>query len=201
MKTKDLIKFGVENSSTPVSKAAQGSKKHKTDVLTYINKMTEMYDGPKISDQKILKKNINNKPHYPTRASPEQFGKLAERIERARQMTGEKKQMSTWEMMKKAADTPEEKKEIREILREDYKKNGTKWMSEDDKKWIGKGTVSTDIKIDIDGISDSINNYINATRTPAALEPTLRAYASLPKEKKDPDLDKGLASILGGYPD
>ena len=201
MKTKDLIKFGVENSSTPVSKAAQGSKKHKTDVLTYINKMTEMYDGPKISDQKILKNNINNKPHYPTRASPEQFGKLAERIERARQMTGEKKQMSTWEMMKKAADTPEEKKEIREILREDYKKNGTKWMSEDDKKWIGKGTVSTDIKIDIDGISESINNYINATRVPDALEPTLRAYASLPKEKKDPDLDKGLASILGGYPD
>ena len=201
MKTKDLIKFGVENSSTPVSKAAQGSKKHKTDVLTYINKMTEMYDGPKISDQKILKNNINNKPHYPTQASPEAFGKLAERVERARQMTGEKKQMSTWEMMKKAADTPEEKKEIREILREDYKKNGTKWMSEDDKKWIGKGTVSTDIKIDIDGISESINNYINATHVPPVLEPTLRAYASLPKEKKDPDLDKGLASILGGYPD
>ena len=32
--------------------------------------------------------------------------------------------------------------------------------NEDDKKWIGKGTVSTDIKIDIDGISESINNYI-----------------------------------------
>ena len=74
-------------------------------------------------------------------------------------------------------------------------------MSEDDKKWIGKGTVSTDIKIDIDGISESINNYINATHVPPVLEPTLRAYASLPKEKKDPDLDKGLASILGGYPD
>ena len=196
MKTKDLIKFGVENSSTPVSKAAQGSKKHKTDVLTYINKMTEMYDGPKISDQKILKNNINNKPHYPTRASPEQFGKLAERIERARQMTGEKKQMSTWEMMKKAADTPEEKKEIREILREDYKKNGTKWMSEDDKKWIGKGTVSTDIKIDIDGISESINNYINLT------QPIKETPIVAPQRKfRDPDLDKGLASILGGYHD
>ena len=191
----------MENSSTPVSKAQQGSKKHKADVLQYIEKMKDMYEGPKISDQPILKNNINKKPHYPTQATPEAFGKLAERIERARQMTGEKKQMSTWEMMKKAADTPEEKKEIREILREDYKKNGTKWMSEDDKKWIGKGTVSTDIKIDIDGISESINNYINATREPDALGPTLRAYASLPKEKKDPDLDKGLASILGGYPD
>ena len=196
MKTKDLIKFGVENSSTPVSKAAQGSKKHKTDVLTYINKMTEMYDGPKISDQKILKNNINKKPHYPTQASPEQFGKLAERIERARQMTGEKKQMSTWEMMKKAADTPEEKKEIREILREDYKKNGTKWMSEDDKKWIGKGKMPEPVKIDIEGISKSINNYINLTQ-PIKETPTVA-----PQRKfRDPDLDKGLASILGGYHD
>ena len=57
---KDLVKFGVENSSTPVSKAPQGSKKHKADVLQYIEKMKDMYEGPKISDQPILKNNINN---------------------------------------------------------------------------------------------------------------------------------------------
>jgi hypothetical protein len=195
MKMKNIVKHGVENSPVSVSKAPQGSKKHKADVLTYINKMTEMYDGPRISDQPILKNNINKKPHYPTQATPEQFGKLAERVERARQMTGEKKQLTSWEIMKKAADTPEEKKEIREIIREDYKKHGAKDMDPDDLKWIGKGKITDPVKIDINGISESINNYINLTR------PIKETVEVPPTRKKfrDPDLDKGLAAILGGY--
>jgi len=189
MEIKDIVKHGVEHSSTPVSKAPQGSKKHKTDVLQYIEKMKDMYE-PKLADQKIFKNNINNKPTYPTQATPEMMGKAAERIERARQMTGEPKQLSTWDLLKKAADTPEEKKEIREIIREDYKKNGAKNMDPDDLKWIGKGKVATDVKIDVSGISESINNYINATAQPAPLAP--------PKKQRDPDLDAGIVSILGG---
>jgi len=189
MEIKDIVKHGVEHSSTPVSKAPQGSKKHKTDVLQYIEKMKDMYE-PKFADQQIFKNNINKKPTYPTQASPEMMGKAAERIERARQMTGEKKQLSTWDLLKKAADTPQEKKEIREIIREDYKKNGAKNMDPDDLKWIGKGKVATDVKIDVSGISESINNYINATAQPAPLAP--------PKKQRDPDLDAGIVSVLGG---
>ena len=207
MKMKDIVKHGVENSPTPVSTAPQGSKQHKTDVLGYINKMTAMYDGPRISDQPILKNNINNKEtpkqtwdrlekqqksNYRKEATPEMMGKAAERIERARQMTGEPKQLSTWELLKKAADTPQEKKEIREIIREDYKKNGAKNMDPDDLKWIGKGKVATDIKIDISGISESINNYINATRTPDPI------HVVPARRQRDPDLDGGIVSVLGG---
>jgi len=191
MEIKDIVKHGVEHSSTPVSKAPQGSKKHKTDVLQYIEKMKDMYE-PKLADQKIFKNNINNKPTYPTQATPEMMGKAAERIERARQMTGEPKQLSTWDLLKKAADTPEEKKEIREIIREDYKKNGAKNMDPDDLKWIGKGKVATDIKIDISGISESINNYINATRTPDPI------HVVPARRQRDPDLDGGIVSVLGG---
>ena len=32
--------------------------KKKTDVINYVNKMTEIYDGPRISDQPILKNNV-----------------------------------------------------------------------------------------------------------------------------------------------
>ena len=45
--TKDIIKFGVENSSVPVSKAPQGSEQHRKEVLNYIEKKQRMYDGPK----------------------------------------------------------------------------------------------------------------------------------------------------------
>jgi len=205
---RDLVKFGVENSSTPVSKAAQGSKRHKMDVITYINKMNEIYGNgkesvePKVADQKIFKNNINNKKpvakltnkvpvyKYPTRADPVTFGKAAERIERARQESGS--EISTWDLLKKAADTPQEKKEIREIIREDYKKNGPKNMSQDDLAWIGKSRVQeavNAVKIDVSGISDSINNYINATKIYDPVPP--------PPKKPDPDLNGGLAAILG----
>ena len=207
-----LVKHGVENSNKSVSKAPQGSKKHQTDVLNYIaTKNFEYGNGPKpqtlVHDLPILKNNINNKPvakltnkvpvyQYPTQASPEAFGKLAERVERARQMRGEPKEMSTWELLKKAADTPEEKKEIREIIREDYKKNGAKYMDPDDLKWIGKGKISPPVKIDVSGISESINNYINLTRPiqPVEIKPP-------PKKQRDPDLELGIASVIGGSHD
>jgi len=59
--TKNLVKFGVENSSKKIGTAPQGSKQQKTDVMNYVNKMTEIYDGPKIADQEIFKNNINSK--------------------------------------------------------------------------------------------------------------------------------------------
>ena len=46
-----------------------------------------------------------------------------------------------------------------------------------------------DFKIDADGISSSINNYIKATRANAPVPP--------PKKQRDPDLNRGLASIIG----
>ena len=196
---KKLIKHGVENSSVPVSKSPQGSKQHKMDVVTYIDKMNEIYGNgkessvPKVADQKIFANNINRKPTYPAQASPRQMGDLVEKLETQRQMTGE---MSTWDTMKATAKTPAEKKEIRDVIRADYNKNGAKNMAESDLKWIGKAKSQQPImnfKIDASGISDSINNYINATRVNAPVAP--------PKKQPDPDLNLGVASLLGVFND
>ena len=184
---KKLVKFGVENSSTPVSKAPQGSKQHKMDVVNYINKVVAENE-PKIADQEIFKNNINRKPTYPAQASPKQVGQLAERLETSRQMTGG---TSLWDDMKATAKTPAEKKEIREVILKDYKRNGAKNMADSDLRWIGKSKYApiADFKIDASGISSSINNYINATRVNAPVAP--------PKKQRDPDLNLGLAAILG----
>ena len=154
-KLRSMVKFGVENSSTPVSKAAQGSKQHKVDVLTYVNKVVANNE-PKIANQKIFETNINKKPTYRKEASPEMMGAAMERIERARQMTGEKQEISTWDLLKKGADTPETKKEIRDIIRADYKKNGPKDMDQDDLKWIGKAKSQTEMlypKIEVPSVN------------------------------------------------
>ena len=192
-KLRSLVKFGVENSSTPVSKAPQGSKQHQSDILNYVNKTiadNEVRIDPKISNQKIFENNINRKEPVALKfASPKQVGQLAERLEQSRQMTGE---MSTWDMMKATAKTAREKKEIRDIIKADYNKNGAKNMAQDDLKWIGKSkyqNAEKNLKIDVSGISDSINNYINAKRVTVPVAP--------PKKEIDPDLNLGLAALLG----
>ena len=102
-------------------------------------------------------------------------------------MTGEE---STWNSMKRTAKTPAEKKEIRQIILEDYKKNGSANMDPDDLRWIGKGKLNPiEIKIDVSGVSDSLNNYINAKRANEPVAP--------PKKQRDPDLNKGLGYLLG----
>ena len=58
--TRNLVKYGVDNSQKKIGNAPQGSKQQKSDVMDYINKKVEMYDGPRI-DPPILKANINNR--------------------------------------------------------------------------------------------------------------------------------------------
>jgi hypothetical protein len=190
---RDLVKYGVLNSPVSVSKAPQGSMQHKTEVENHINKVVADNE-PKIADQKIFENNINGKrfnrkePVALKFASPKQIGQLAERLEENRQMMGDE---STWDGMKRTAKTPQERQEIRDIIKEDYKKHGAKDMDESDLKWIGKAKSQQSImnfKIDVDGISNSINNYINATRD-VPVPP--------PKKQRDPDLNLGLAAILG----
>ena len=87
--TRDKIKYTVENSSVPVSKAKQGSPKHKSDIISYINKMNDIYGNGK--------ENV-----YPSQATPTQVGDLAKRLEESRQSTGEP---NTWDLMKMTAHT------------------------------------------------------------------------------------------------
>ena len=53
-----LAKHGAEQSQKKIGNAPPGSKQQKFDMVKHIEKMTEMYDGPTVSDQQILNKNI-----------------------------------------------------------------------------------------------------------------------------------------------
>ena len=55
----NLVKYGVEHSQKKIGNAPPGSKQQKLDVLNYIEEKKKMYEGPRISDQPILKDNIN----------------------------------------------------------------------------------------------------------------------------------------------
>ena len=179
-KIKKDIRFGVENSNVSVSKAPQGSKQHTLEVSKHIDILSNNINGKKFNRKEPVALKF---------ASPKQVGQLAERLETSRQMTGEE---STWNSMKRTAKTPAEKKEIRNIIWEDYKKNGAANMDPDDLKWIGKAKSQQpimDFKLDVDGISSSINNYVNAKRANEPVAPS--------KKEIDPDLSKGLGYLIG----
>ena len=187
-KLKSLVKFGVENSSTPVSKAPQGSKRHKSDVISYIEKMNEIYGNGKESAD----------PVYPNQATPTQVGELAKRLEESRQMTGEP---STWDLMRETAKTPEEKNDIKRILNKQYYKHGPKDMDPADLKFIGKHK-SQNIPLEIK-VPPVETNLINKPTPPPRprpqipVEQTIKALADrkLVREQKDWDRQWGRGGI------
>ena len=123
-----LVRYGVE---------PKDNKKKKISVLDYIDKVKDNYND-----------NLR-----PKEASPEMVGELATKLERQRQMTGGP---STWDIMKKAATTPEEKNQIKRILNRDFNKNGPKNMSNDDLKFIGKYKQPTYPEIKVPIIDESL---------------------------------------------
>jgi len=182
-KSRALIKFGVENSSTSVSKAPQGSKKHKSDIISYIDKMNDLYGNGK--------ENV-----YPNEATPTQVGELAKRLEEGRQMGG---QLSTWDLMKQTAKTPEERNEIKKILNKEYYKRGPKDMDPDDLKFIGRHKsqiVSPEIKIP-SVLPKILNRPTPQPEPQIPLSETIKILADkrLEREQKDWDRKNGRGGI------
>ncbi len=85
----------------------------------------------------------------------------------------QKQKLNTWELMVETANTPEEKKEVREILRDDYKKNKGKHMSSKELRMINKHPEQ--IKAQVEALSIIPNKILNpiVTPTPAIKEPSI----------------------------
>ena len=183
---KKKFKSIVENSSTPVSKAPQGSPKHKSDIISYINKMNDIYGNGK--------ENV-----YPSQATPTQVGDLAKRLEEGRQMSG---QPNTWDLMKMTAHTSEEKNEIKKILNKQYYKRGPKDMDPEDLKYIGKHKSQiTSPKIESPTVSFNPTLVSKPTPTPPtpqiSIEETIKVLADerLKKEQRAWDHQHGRSGI------
>ena len=182
-KLRSLVKFGVENSSTPASKAPQGSPKHKSDIVSYINKMTDMYDK-------------KDEDFYPRHATPTQVGELAKRLEESRQSTGEP---NTWDLMRMTAKTPEEKNELKRILNKEYYKHGPKDMDPDDLKFINKHKSQIVYpEINIPRVqTDLINKPSPQPEPQIPIEQTIQVMADkrLDQEQKKWDRENGRGGI------
>jgi len=177
-------------------------KPRQENALERINRINYQHGDSKKRPAHLDNKNIKTweEDFYPKEATPEQVGKLAERLERSRQMSG---QLSTWDLMKETAKTPEEKNELKRILNKQYYKRGPKDMDPEDLKYIGKHksqtqTVYPKIEIPRVGIDESLIS--KPTRQP---EPEIsltelikiRADERLKKEQRAWDHQHGRSGI------
>ena len=154
----------------------------KEKILEYIDDHNILYADKKSTNAELeaAQKRDDARKNYPTRGTPEAFGKLAENIERQRQMTGGP---SSWELYKQTADTPEERNALKKILNKDYYKNGPKNMDPDDLKFIGKHksqtkTIYPEIEI------PSIRLDLVERRTPPEPELPLREQIKVLADRK-----------------
>ena len=118
--------------------------------------VSNTYDGTnyivdengQITDEANLKKKFEKeeavKNNYSKEATPEQVGKLAERLERNAQMSGSKgpftNGVDTWNaIIDVSKNDPTEMKEIKKSLFRTYNKSGTKFLSDKELKIIKRG--------------------------------------------------------------
>ena len=108
--------------------------------------------------RKLNEKEVAAKKNFPTQATPEQVGKLAERLERNAQMSGGKgpftRGIKNWDAIKEVSkNDPAEMKEIKKTLFKHYNEHGSKFMSDDDLKIIKRGKYSEFPKLNIKPIT------------------------------------------------
>ena len=161
---------------------------------TYLNDHLIVYENKKASPGETkeavarlekygIEESSKKVPGYPTQAK--QF-----------------REPSTWELMKKTADNPEDRNQIKRILNKEYYKYGEKYLDKSDLKFIGKSkdpikpTVETPIEAPI--FDESILSYHNQTTEPQIpLDQKIKILADkrLQREQKAWDQTWGIGGI------
>ena len=111
-------------------------------------------------DEKEYKANQKNKNFLP--AKPDEKKGIIKPFRNDDPSTypkNQKDKMSLWDMMKESARMDAKKgdhsgmRQIKKTLHDDYKRSGGKWMSDEEKKMIGKHTLPEPIKLNLEPIT------------------------------------------------
>ena len=129
-----------------------------------VDTLNKFEDGPDIQQQVInyspVKVQQKNKKILP--AKPDEKKGIIKPYRNDDPSTypkNQKDEMSLWDMMKESARMDAKKgdhsgmRQIKKTLHDDYKKSGGKWMSDEEKKMIGKHTLPEPIKLDLSTVS------------------------------------------------
>ena len=125
-----------------------------------VDTLNKYEDGPDIQQQVI-----NYSPVKVTPKRKNTFDEIVKQDEKEYKASQKNKKilpkdnMSMWDMMKESARMDAKKgdysgmRQIKKTLHDDYKRSGGKWMSDEDKKMIGKHKLPEPIKLNLEPIT------------------------------------------------
>ena len=153
-----IIKLEEKRRETMEKDKKFNMDKHVVDTLN------KFEDGPDIQQQVInyspVKVQQKNKKILP--AKPDEKKGIIKPYRNDDPSTypkNQKDEMSLWDMMKESARMDAKKgdhsgmRQIKKTLHDDYKRSGGKWMSDEEKKMIGKHTLPEPIKLNLEPIT------------------------------------------------
>ena len=153
-----IIKLEEKRRETMEKDKKFNMDKHVVDTLN------KFEDGPDIQQQVInyspVKVQQKNKKILP--AKPDEKKGIIKPYRNDDPSTypkNQKDEMSMWDMMKESARMDAKKgdhsgmRQIKKTLHDDYKRSGGKWMSDEEKKMIGKHTLPEPIKLNLEPIT------------------------------------------------
>jgi len=197
--TQKLMKTAIQHSSTkhpPLRKETNSERSKRYLWLYGEGEKPAHYDDPLIEKVDTFKgfaesmplKKENNiiKKTMPT--PPKQFNNMDKRTHPSNPKV--KANLSTWDLMVATANTPEEKKDLRKVLHDEYKKNGVSNLSDSEQKMIGRGKYQTYPKIIVPTVDMDMIREPQPKLPDVPLEEIIRVRAQKNLEREQDEFHK-----------
>jgi len=167
-----------------------------------VDTLNKYEDGPDIQEQVINYSPVKVIPKR-TAKGKNAFNEIVKNDEKEYKASQKNKKiwpkdnMSLWDMMKESARMDAKKgdysgmRQIKKTLHDDYKRSGGKWMSDEEKKMIGKHKLPEPIKLNLEPIT-------KGRMLLEEMEADDRRLAEQRKKifNKEPTRNEGLAYLL-----
>ncbi len=170
---------------TPVEKKRIEFQKKKMENLNKLNLKQQIKNSPIGTIKNLDKQKPNSWNDF-------KDGKITQVVK--------EKSPSNWEVFKQASKTPQEIAEIRKIVNDDYKRHGLKYIEPEDHKYLRvNGKMPGEEKKTETPINTALINELEVLAQQRLENQILekKFHEVMQSQTRDPDLDRGLASVDG----
>ena len=119
-------------------------------------------------------------------------------------LDNKEKTPDNWSLIKGTASSPQDIAQVREVIQDEHKKHGMKYIQPDEKKYLhvngvipGEPEVKAEVKPEVSHTSQMIDDMEHLAKQRLESQILENKFHEIMKPQRDPDMDKGIASVDG----